>query len=260
MTNLVASKTMTTCIKGIAILLVLFGHLSLIDCSGAWGVHLFLIISGYGMYCSYESSGLNMFWRKRIDTVWLPYFFCISTFLFIRIFLHEDFSLANVIVSIIGLDFGLNIDPTMWYISYIFAMYAIFFLHYIMCNRKIAFFTSVILQVFITVLGYMGIAWHRGTIAWAYIFSFPIGVLWGKIKNTQITKKKKKNICILFLTFSSLFVAYRYGKIHSGIEELFFTLFAAIGIISFFELFKLEDIPIIGGDCSDLVSSLFLCT
>ena len=247
MTNFAASKKQTTCIRGIAILLVIFGHLSLIDCSGAWGVHLFLIISGYGMYCSYESSGLKLFWKKRVEAVWEPYFFCTITFLLVRIFLHEKFSIANVIGSLIGLDFGLNIDPTMWYISYIFAMYTIFFFSIKIQNRKVGIFIAGVLQVIITGLGYLSIAWHRGTIAWAYVLSFPIGVIWGKIRNKEITLKKKKAICIFSSVFSALVVTHRYGKPHGGFEELLFTLFAALGIIAFFELITLEALPIIGG-------------
>ncbi len=37
----------------------------------------------------------------------------------------------------------------------------------------------------------MGII-YRGTIAWAYVFSFPAGVIWGKIRNKEITPEKKK--------------------------------------------------------------------
>ena len=260
MTNFEVSKKQTTCIKGIAILLVILGHLSLIDCSGAWGVHLFLIISGYGMYCSYESSGLKLFWKKRMEAVWEPYFFCTITFLLVRIFLHEKFSIANVIGSLIGLDFGLNIDPTMWYISYIFAMYTIFFFAIKIKNRKVGIFIAGVLQVIITGLGYLSIAWHRGTIAWAYALSFPIGVIWGKIRNTEITPKKKKAICILSFAFSALVVAHRYGKIHGGPEELVFTLFAAVGIIAFVELVGFANLPIIGGGgYIGLEESRFLC-
>lgn len=57
MTNLEVSKKQTTCIKGIAILLVILGHLSLIDCSGAWGVHLFLIIAA--MECTAHTNRVD---------------------------------------------------------------------------------------------------------------------------------------------------------------------------------------------------------
>ena len=56
----------------------------------------------------------------------------------------------------------------------------------------------------------MGII-YRGTIAWAYVFSFPAGVIWGKIRNKEITPEKKKVVCILSFAFSALVVAYRYG-------------------------------------------------
>lgn len=141
----------------------------------------------------------------------------------------------------------MNIDPIMWYISYIFAMYTIFFFALKIQNRKVGIFIAGVLQVIITGLGYLSIAWHRGTIAWAYALSFPIGVIWGKIRNTEIAPKKKKAICILSFAFSALVVVHRYGKIHRGLEELAFTLFAAVGIIAFVELVSFENLPIIGG-------------
>lgn len=124
-------------------------------------------------------------------------------------------------------------------------------------NRKAGLLVAAILQIIITGLGYLSIAWHRGTIAWAYVFSFPAGVIWGKIRNKEITPEKKKVVCILSFAFSALVVAYRYGKTHEGLEELFFTLLAAVGIIAFFELINLEDFPIIGGGCIGLEKSRF---
>ena len=44
----------TLFIKGIAILFVILSHMGLFDCGGTIGVHLFLIVSGYGIYCSYK--------------------------------------------------------------------------------------------------------------------------------------------------------------------------------------------------------------
>ena len=54
-------------------------------------------------------------------------------------------------------------------------------------------------------------------------------------------------ICILSFVFSALVVAHRYGKTHGGLEELVFTLFAAVGIIAFVELVSFENLPIMGG-------------
>lgn len=44
----------TLFIKGIAILFVILSHMGLFDCEDMIDVHLFLIVSGYGIYCSYK--------------------------------------------------------------------------------------------------------------------------------------------------------------------------------------------------------------
>lgn len=53
------SKEITNSLKGIAILFVLFGHTNFLDSSGAWGVHIFLLLSGYGLECSYQKNGIG---------------------------------------------------------------------------------------------------------------------------------------------------------------------------------------------------------
>lgn len=42
--------------------------------------------------------------------------------------INKNFNIANVVISMVGLDFGYNIDPSMWYISYCFLLYAEFYL------------------------------------------------------------------------------------------------------------------------------------
>lgn len=71
MKSLELFQTDTYALKGIAILFVLLGHMGYLDASGAWGVHIFLIVSGYGLYCSEKKSGIDSFWRKRILAVYL---------------------------------------------------------------------------------------------------------------------------------------------------------------------------------------------
>lgn len=247
MTDMAISKKQTTCIKGIAILLVILGHMSLIDCAGAWGVHLFLFVSGYGIYSTYESKGLQNFWKNRINTVWMPYVFCTAIFLIIRLLLNDKFTSLGILVSLIGLDFGLNLDPTMWYISYIFASYGIFWIMMKVPKRKYGIVIAIILQIFITGLGYLSIAWNLGTIAWAYIISFPLGVLLGKCRNIQLSAKLKSILLMATILVCTVFVVTRYGKPHASFEELAFTLLAAISIFAFLNLIKLEHLPVIGG-------------
>lgn len=257
--DLTMSYRRTLAIKGIAILMVILGHMSLIDTSGAWGVHLFLILSGYGIYCSYESYGLTNYWKKKIVNVWIPYFICITISIFFRFLTGESFSIKNVIASLVGIDFGFNVDPTMWYISYIFAWYGIFWILLTSKNNMIRILLFGGLEIVISILGFLSIAWNHGTIAWAYSFSFPIGMLIGKFRNYPIKEHKKNLVLLLFSIFSGGYVFVNYGNPHSGFGLLGITIIAALGILSFSNLVRIELIPIIGGGSKFLENGPILC-
>ncbi|MRI80821.1 acyltransferase family protein [Aerococcaceae bacterium DSM 109653] len=69
-------KIHTSIIKGIAILLVVTVHVDAfwskvggIQFIGGVGVALFLICSGYGLYCSYEKFGLKDFFKKNCKNI-----------------------------------------------------------------------------------------------------------------------------------------------------------------------------------------------
>lgn len=133
-TEFILTKQKTSIIKGIAILLVILSHCGLIECGGAIGVDLFLIVSGYGIYYSSNKCTSN-FWKKRIKSVYFPYLFTTLIFLVIRCIFGFRPSVIEVVVSMLGLDFNRNIDPTMWYISYIFCMYLLAYFYIKTENR-----------------------------------------------------------------------------------------------------------------------------
>ena len=132
----ILTKQKTSIIKGAAILFVILSHCGLIECGGAIGVDLFLIVSGYGIYYS-SKKGTSDFWKKRITSVYFPYLFTTLVFLIIRITLGFRPTIFEVLISIFGLDFNLNIDPTMWYISYIFVMYVLAYFYIKTENRVV---------------------------------------------------------------------------------------------------------------------------
>ena len=132
------TKQKTSIIKGIAILLVMLSHCGLMECGGAIGVDLFLVVSGFGIYIS-SNKDIDKFWKKRVTSVYCPYLFSTLVFLIIRITLGFRPTIFQVLISILGLDFNMNIDPTMWYISYIFAMYVLAYFYMKYENKLIIF-------------------------------------------------------------------------------------------------------------------------
>lgn len=125
-------KDETVQLKGIAICCVILGHINLLPGGGAIGVEAFLVLSGYGIYQSYESKNLNNYWRSKLEKVWLPYFIWeILVLIFYRatsIKSFEDISLIEIIASLIGISPYNVIDKTMWYIPFIFIGYFAFWI------------------------------------------------------------------------------------------------------------------------------------
>lgn len=76
--NFIFSYYISNIIKAFAILLVVLCHIGnrftrATTPLGGIGVALFLILSAYGVEKSFIKSGLKGFWRKRLITVYVPY-------------------------------------------------------------------------------------------------------------------------------------------------------------------------------------------
>ena len=73
------SRPYTDVLRAIAILLIIFHHATInADINvfmplGGIGVAMFLLLSGYGITCSYKKYGLAHYWRKKAARIWLPY-------------------------------------------------------------------------------------------------------------------------------------------------------------------------------------------
>ncbi|WP_408071432.1 acyltransferase family protein [Butyrivibrio sp. JL13D10] len=220
------SKLQSTILKAVAIIFVIMSHTGTFPSGGAVGVHLFLIVSGYGIYCSLEK-GSDNYWRKRIQSVYLPYLFSTVIFLIIRYYLWGNLSFTTVIISILGLDFNRNADPTMWYISYIFVCYLIAWIIFKLNKRpSLAILFGIFAFGVITLFGYKYIIWHRGTIVWNYGFSFPLGMLLAKYRLTDGHRAKYVKVGIAMFSLAITLILLPIP--HEKFIKLFFTLAFAV--------------------------------
>lgn len=229
------SRQETLFIKGIAILFVILSHMGLFDCGGVIGVHLFLIVSGYGICCSYENNGKTSYWKRRISSVYMPYLFSTLILLIVRLIIYKynDFSWKKLLITLAGLDFDLNIDPTMWYISYIFACYfiacGIFLIESDKSKTWIALIFGIMCFFIITACGYKHIIWHQGTNVWAYGLSFPFGMFMAKARKEK--GKLLSAIKNLLVIASGGGVLFLLNKQHDSWIKFLFTLSSAILIM-----------------------------
>lgn len=120
----------TTVLKGVAILLVIWGHVGKqlgiggIQWIAGVGVSLFLICSGYGLEKSFQKNGLTNFWKKRVTTVIIP-FYVVSLIgtVCVNGFQVSVGALPNILL--------LN---TQWFLNYIVICYALYYFSTYCCK------------------------------------------------------------------------------------------------------------------------------
>ena len=182
------SRTQSTVLKGIAILLVLLGHTGFITWGGAGGVAIFLIVSGYGIHSSCEQNGLKKYWRKRIRKVWIPYVI-VSIFVLIG---NQITDTQVILYTLIGIDFDLIADKSMWYISFIMLWYLAYYLLRVAFGRIGNYWIRNLCMVaglFGCIFGFSELlklnVWPEPRGTHCYLFAFPLGVglcMLGKIR------------------------------------------------------------------------------
>ena len=223
------NKQDTIAIKAFAILFVLLGHTNYLDSSGAWGVHIFLFLSGYGLEISYQKNGLTDFWRKRFRKVFIPYEAVVLVALPIEMLVNKQRGFLNVIVSMTGLDFGYNIDPSMWYISYCFLLYAEFYLwkrfekkvtNVVQYMMLLAF---IVFNFWLSIMDKFGFAtvWSSAAQVWVYTIDFYVGIAFARKGNYS------KKIQYISGFIALVYFVVRYGKIHYKVDLILFSLSAA---------------------------------
>lgn len=225
------TRECSTVLKGIAIMLVIFGHRGFIDGAGSWGVLIFLVLSGYGLSKSALGKGLGGYWRSRIVGVLAPYVLFSVLQLGLSFALGERVGVGNVLCTLTGLDFGLNVDPTMWYISFIFVCYAVFFGAWRAYEQRgAAAFTLVLFVGFVLIaaVGLSHLVWHKGTAAWTYFWAFPAGALLAMYENKLSGGGISLAVYIFALFAALVTVVLMYGTSHGSINLFVYSTAGAV--------------------------------
>lgn len=218
------SRTITMQIKGAAIMLVIFGHLSrtagvnnsFINLLGAQGVVLFLIISGYGLFKAYDTKGIGIsYLKKRISTVLIPYSVVTAIFICIdMVFLDKQYSLSYILKNIIGFNSYNRFDGTMWYIQFIVIWYIIFGLGFYF--KKLKDFRIVLLFI-VAAMFYMQIDRKPFSMYYyqcaVHAFWFPLGVLLGRFSDSLKKLIEHRLRLVAGIVVSFVLVAFMYDKI-----------------------------------------------
>ena len=218
----------TTSLKGIAVLFLLFGHLSqkclqqkmFFNLGGYWAVIIFLFLSGHGLYQSYQLSNTKSgFWKKRISKLYVPLWITLVLFIFLdQILINLHHSLPEIVLNFLGFHLTnilVRINAPAWFVEYVMVLYFIFWL-----VSKLSFSDEVkILVLFcLSFSVYIVVCYtpikNYHSIWLQYTIVFPAGVLFGKYQNAlqALLSKEIKNRLIL-LTLISLVVFYKWNQL-----------------------------------------------
>ena len=244
-------------IRGIAIVFVVLGHIlggtfGIIDTHitsilGIGGVTIFLLLSGYGLYQSYQKNGLQgrSYWDKKIEKVFLPYAVITVIYYLYMMLRGTAPGYPALLRNILCIDYARTMDGTMWYMSFLPLWYLAFF-----C----VFYFKGATAGKVGMLVLLGLAFHSywlkdtfGPCAWQFstnAFAFPCGVALGYAMDlynrSRISQKWKAWIC-LFLRIGVF--AGSLVVLMLSIPQTIQIAYWKCGIAIFFVLYTLLSLP-----------------
>ena len=209
-------KDLSQLIKGIAIISIFISHYGFLGKVAASGVALFLFLSGYGIHTSVSRKGTNGFWKKRLIGVIVPYL-CIVIIgsIIVFIFNNTKFSVMDYLLYILCINFNCKIDPTMWYITYQFIWYGVYYLSYSLGKKRVLIIELIISLPIILILTKYTFAPGPGVVL--YFPYFVLGVLfseYGKIIKPNRYILSIISVISMLITCITLFFSLRNNSIY----------------------------------------------
>lgn len=264
-------------LKGLAILLVIFGHIGyfLVDdhsflfplsTIAGVGVDLFLFLSGYGLVISALKKTLTFFqfYKTRLIKLLVPLWVTLGIFFLLDFFvLSKVYTGGYILSSFLGIftsaDLYNDINSPLWYFTLILFYYLIFPLVFI---RKCPCLSAIIIYILTYIIIVLNPIWFSRVKFFheVHLLAFPIGVLVAGlisysqnfIRNINLAKflKNKKLIEIIkkiahyLSTFILLFII-GYTVYNSGIGkgvwiEQLVSLITTLAFIGLFLIKKLR--------------------
>ena len=202
-------KKSSTCLRGIAMILILFHHLSQNICTlrifshiGFLCTAIFFTLSGYGLMRSLKTKEnyLKNFLTHRLSKLLIPYLLSNLILIIFEIMHGKQFSIFGIFCCITGI---ILIDSYKWFVILILLEYLIFFFVFKnIKNEKFAILTITCINIlFILILYQKNVAdyWYNS------ILCFSIGIFFAKYEESIICCIEKYYY-ILTALFSGLFI------------------------------------------------------
>ncbi|MCX8042878.1 MAG: acyltransferase [Desulfobacterota bacterium] len=179
------STTQTEQVRGIAILLVILGHLlfhvlkprAALILSGE-AVACFFLLSGFGLTMSIRNTRKipDTFWGRRYRRVMIPYW-CATVLVLAadHVILGKTYPVFMIALTTLGINIteaATHLDYVRWYITLQLIWYLLFFCCFSIFRRSYAVRLLFICGVCIIVLDY-----YLARQGWSQIFAFPFGCM-----------------------------------------------------------------------------------
>jgi peptidoglycan/LPS O-acetylase OafA/YrhL len=252
------SPAVTTELKGVAILMVIFSHIGYILASDSrflWpfsimagvGVNLFFFLSGYGLSISNMKKKLGIldWYKKRLPKLFIPLWIVVSIFLLMDYFiLHTHYPFQYIWHSMLGFfpraDAQKDLDSVLWYLTPLLFYYLLFPLVF---SKKHLWISAVVLFLISILFVRWGTSLLPGVVRLykVHYCAFPLGVLaaWafstttaGRLRRyveaqgKKLTSKKSKNRMsgllargLYCLLILALMLTIGHLAVHSGVGQ-----------------------------------------
>lgn len=214
------SKEQSTFLKGIAVILVIISHfwggynLRVFTPLGGVGVAMFLFLSGYGLSKSFDKSGLESYWWKKLTRIGIPWLiWCCMFFAISRcvVVLHDS-----------------SIILRYWYLEYLFVWYLLFWV----CNKLFSKRISLIVYAISAVA--MFFLWKN--LQAEQSLSFVAGVALAEMERANCQRKRSSSkwrfaMPIALFVYATIFLALKQmPQIRAYGEESLFMKFMQLNI------------------------------
>jgi membrane-bound acyltransferase YfiQ involved in biofilm formation len=210
--------TQTDQLKGLAIFLVIVGHLWVhvadrmahIVLSGD-GVAVFLMLSGYGLTISWSQDvTFRGFFTKRLKRVMIPYWIATVVILMTDwVLLDRRLDIVQIMMTALGINVTrtlTHLDYVRWFVTFILLWYGLFYF-----ARRCLRPDRAVLALLIAGVPLLPLNYYLLHFGWYQFLAFPIGcaVAVYRTKIIEMYKSKNRLLVTLSVTAAGVILAYK---------------------------------------------------
>ena len=217
--NKLLDRAQTNQLKGLAILMVIVGHLwvhvayqrAVLIFSGD-AVAMFLILSGFGLTVSLriKRQDFAAFIFRRVKRVMVPYWVATVMFLLLDyVLLNKVYTEREIVMTMCGLNFTErvnHIDYARWFVTFILMWYLVVYFAMLTLNSRMA-----IIFLFAFGTSMFMIHYYVLHLSWYQFLAFPLGCFFGVYQREieELLRRKSRVFIWLSVLWACWGLAYK---------------------------------------------------